>query len=176
MTFKPPIAMTVRSAQESEIDALAKIWHDGWQEAHAQILPAELARYRTRDSFKQRLRAALPSVRVAGAPGSPVGFCMVHGDELYQLYVSARGRGAGVGRALLADAEARLSAIGGNTVWLACAIGNERAAMFYQKHGWRRTGTMINQLNTPDGPFPLDVWRFEKELCPGSAAAPGASG
>jgi len=172
MTFKPSILMQVRAAQEAEIDDLAKIWHDGWQDAHARILPAQLARYRTVDSFRQRLQAALPSFRVAGSPGSPVGFCMVHGDELYQLYVSARGRGTGVGGALLVDAEARLSAMGVNTAWLACAIGNERAAMFYRKHGWERTGTMINQLDTPDGPFPLEVWRFEKDLRPALPAAP----
>ena len=78
MTLKPSIAMPVRAAQQSEIDALAKIWHDGWQDAHARILPAKLARYRTLESFRQRLQAALPSVRVAGSAGRPVGFCMVH--------------------------------------------------------------------------------------------------
>lgn len=96
---------------------------------------------------------------------------MVRGHELYQLYVSAHGRGIGVGGALLADAEERLLALGGTSVWLACAIGNERAATFYQKHGWKRTGTMISHLNTPDGPFPLEVWRIEKDLRPSSCAA-----
>ena len=48
--------------------------------------------------------------------------------------------------------------------WLACAIGNERAAKFYEKHGWSRVGNMINQLPTPDGMFPLEVWRYEKDL------------
>jgi RimJ/RimL family protein N-acetyltransferase len=49
-------------------------------------------------------------------------------------------------------------------VWLACAIGNERAARFYEKSGWRRTGTMVSQLETPNGIFPLEVWRYEKRL------------
>jgi hypothetical protein len=48
--------------------------------------------------------------------------------------------------------------------WLACAIGNERAARFYEKRGWRRAGNMINELETADGIFPLEVWRYEKRL------------
>ena len=40
-------AMDVRAAKEIEIDHLARLWYDGWQDAHARILPAELARHRT---------------------------------------------------------------------------------------------------------------------------------
>ena len=155
--------MDVRAAAEAEIGHLAKLWYDGWQDAHARILPAELARHRTLESLRQRLRAALPSIRVAGPPSQPVGFCMIKDDELYQLYVLECKRGSGVAAALLADAEAQFAANGVETAWLACAIGNERAAKFYEKHGWRRVGTMINQLETPDGPFPLEVWRYEKK-------------
>jgi hypothetical protein len=32
--------MDVRAAEESEIGHLGKIWHDGWHDAHAQIVPA----------------------------------------------------------------------------------------------------------------------------------------
>jgi ribosomal protein S18 acetylase RimI-like enzyme len=156
--------MDVRPAEEFEIDHLARIWYDGWQDAHAQILPAELKRHRTLESFRQRLQAALPNVRAAGPAGAPVGFCILKGDELYQLYVSARSRGSGVAAALIADAEDRLSERGVDAGWLACAIGNERAARFYEKQGWRRVGTMVNHLETPDGTVPLEVWRYEKSL------------
>lgn len=156
--------MVVRDAEESEIGHLAKIWYDGWHDAHAEIVPAELTRLRTLESFRDRLQAALPSVRVVGPPGEPVGFCIVQSDELYQLFVSARARGSGVAAALVADAEARLAANGVETAWLACAIGNERAARFYAKCGWRRVGIMINPAETPNGTFPLEVWRYEKRL------------
>jgi ribosomal protein S18 acetylase RimI-like enzyme len=167
--------MKTREATESELDRLADIWHDGWQDAHARILPAELARYRTRESFRRRLQTALPDTRVAGPPGQPLGFCIIKGDELYQLYVSAAARGAGVAAALLADAEERLGARGVRTAWLACAIGNERAARFYQKNGWRRVGDMTSQLPTPDGLFPLKVWRYEKNLDEASRPAVGVA-
>ncbi len=158
--------MNVRTALESEIDDLALLWFDGWRDAHAGILPPELTRLRTLESFRDRLLAALPRVRVAGAPHSPVGFCIVNDDELYQLFVARDARGSGVAAALIADAEERLAAGGISTAWLACAIGNERAARFYEKRGWRRVGTMINYAETQEGPFPLEVWRYEKSLLP----------
>ena len=156
--------MEVRAAKSGEIDHLAQLWYDGWHDSHARVVPAELTRLRTLESFRDRLYAALPKIRVVGPSGAPVGFCIVKGDELYQLFVSAQARGSGVAAALIADAEARLSASGVETAWLACAIGNERAARFYEKSGWHRAGTMVNQLETSNGAFPLEVWRYEKSL------------
>lgn len=154
----------ISTAEQAQLNQLASIWHRGWQDAHAQILPAGLARHRTLESFRLRLQEALPDVRVACCADQPVGFCIVKDEELYQLYVSPEERGSGIATALLADAEVRLGALGVETSWLACAIGNGRAARFYEKNGWCRIGNMINQLQTPDGPFPLEVWRYEKNL------------
>jgi hypothetical protein len=53
---------------------------------------------------------------------------------------------------------------GTTTGWLACAIGNDRAARFYEKTGWRRIGVMTSNLPTPAGSFALDVWRYEIAL------------
>jgi len=84
--------------------------------------------------------------------------------ELSQLFVSAEAHGSGVAAALIADAEARLAEHGVETAWLACAIGNDRAARFYEKSGWRLAGTAVNTAETSSGPFPLEVWRYEKRL------------
>jgi ribosomal protein S18 acetylase RimI-like enzyme len=154
----------VRPADETEIDHLAKLWFDGWRDAHELIVPAELARRRTLASFRDRLRDRIADVRVLGAPGAAAGFSMTKGDELYQLYVSAESRGRGVAVALIDDAEARLAERGVAVAWLACAIGNSRAARFYEKRGWRCAGTIVNELETTNGMFPLEVWRYEKEL------------
>lgn len=156
--------MDIRTPLETELDRLARIWYDGWQDAHARILPPELARHRTLESFRERLQPALASVRVAGAPEQPLGFCMTHGDEVYQIYVCAEARGTGIVAALLADAEQRIGALGIRVAWLACAIGNVRAARFYERNGWHRVGNMVSRLPTPDGEFPLEVWRYEKDL------------
>jgi ribosomal protein S18 acetylase RimI-like enzyme len=156
--------MDVRAAEAAEVDPLARVWYDGWQDAHASIVPAALTRVRTLESFRDRVREAIPDVRVVGPLGAPVGFCIVKGAELYQLFVSAGSRGSGAAATLIVDAEARLSASGVETAWLACAIGNARAARFYEKHGWCRVGTMVNRLDTSSGEFLLDVWRYEKPL------------
>jgi len=156
--------MDIRFAEAAEIGPLARLWYDGWQDAHAQILPAELARLRTLDSFAERLHKAMARVRVVGPVGEPSGFCIVKDAELYQLFVSAQARGSGVASALIADAEAILAAKGVETGWLACAIGNERAAKFYTKHGWQRMRVVTCQVDTSIGPFPLDLWRYEKRL------------
>src|SRR5882672_3051390 len=85
-----------------------------------------------------------------------------HGS--HATFAAPEAHGSGVAAALIADAEARLAARGVETAWLACAIGNTRAARFYEKSGWRRVGTVINPAETSSGPFPLEVWRYEKRL------------
>ena len=156
--------MNVRPAEEIDLEHLTIVWHDGWRDAHAEIVPPVLARLRTMDSFRDRLRAALPNVRVVGPLGAPFGFCIVREDELYQLFVAAQSRGSGAAAALIDDAEAQFSKRGIKTAWLACAIGNDRAARFYEKRGWIRTGVMVNVAETPNGPFPLETWRYEKRF------------
>jgi GNAT superfamily N-acetyltransferase len=156
--------MIVRNAQPGEIDHLAQLWYDGWQDGHAAVVPVELAKLRTLESFRERLSANLSSVRVTGPVGSPLGFNWIKGDELYQLYVSSEARGSGVAATLIDAAEEQLRSEGVRTAWLACAIGNDRAAKFYDKRGWKRTGNMINELQTQEGIFSLETWRYEKDL------------
>ena len=156
-----------RNAEDADVEAIARIWHAGWRDAHADILPEDLARHRTLERFRERARNLLADTRAVGPPGAPVAFFMLKDDELYQFYVDAGARGTGVASALIADAEARLAAQGVATAWLDCAIGNARAARFYEKSGWRRSGTVVSTLATPDSVFAVDVWRYEKELLRG---------
>jgi ribosomal protein S18 acetylase RimI-like enzyme len=157
-------ATRVRPAEAAEIDQLAALWHEVWHESHAPLLPEELARRRTLESFRNRLRDHLRGIRVVGPPGAPLGFTVVRGSELYQLFVSQASRGSGIAAALLADAESLLKARGVATAWLTCAIGNDRAARFYEKHGWYRAATFVDRVETSEGPYPLEVWRYEKSL------------
>jgi len=156
----------VRPVHHDEVDQLARLWFDGWRDAHERIVPAELTRLRTLDSFRDRLRAALWTVRAVGPRGGPIAFYMLKGEEIYQFYVSANARGTGLATTLIADAEAHLASSGVAVAWLVCAIGNHRAARFYEKSGWRRAATVLSELQTPEGAFPLEVWRYEKVLNP----------
>src|SRR5687768_6279544 len=109
---KPKLSqrMTIRSAEPLDVAPLAALWHHTWHEAHAHLVPPELTRVRTLDSFRERIAAALPHVRVVGPPGEPLGFCIVKDGELYQLFVASSARGSGAAAALLADGEQRLAA------------------------------------------------------------------
>jgi len=156
--------MQIRDAQGGEVDALARLWHDAWHDAHALIVPPGLTRIRTLEDFSTRLRAALERTRVAGTAKRPDGFCIVKGDELDHLFVASHARGLGAAAALLADAEARFATAGVELAWLACAIGNDRAARFYEKHGWRRAGVFVHHPETPDGKLTMEAWRYEKRL------------
>jgi len=161
--------MDVRRAHPDEVDHLGKLWFDAWREVHAAIVPPALTRARTLESFRARLADALDDTRVAGPHGAAVGLCVIREDELYQLFVAPSARGSDVAAALLADGEARLAARGIAIAWLACAIGNDRAARFYEKHGWRRARVMESRLDTTEGVILLNVWRYEKAVRTGQA-------
>jgi len=156
--------VNARDPHASEISALARIWHDGWHDAHAALMPEALTRARTLERFSERMETHLPQARVVGQIGAPLGFYMLEGDELSQLYVSSTARGTDAAAALIADAEMRLRERGIETAWLSCAIGNDRAARFYEKSGWIFAGTFISRLETPEGSFDVEVQRYEKRL------------
>ena len=156
--------MQVRPARLKEVDALAQLWFDGWQDAHAAVVPPALTAARTLPSFRDRLEAALDRVFVAEDGGALAGFYAVRGRELHQFFVARQARGTGLAGALLDDAEDRLRGDGVVLAFLTCAIGNERAARFYAKRGWHRAATVVDTLDTIAGPFELEVWRYEKRL------------
>jgi GNAT superfamily N-acetyltransferase len=164
MSAAAPAGPVVRDAVEADVPALATLWHDGWRDAHLSIVPPALAALRTLANFAERLTAALADVRVAGDPGAPLGFHQLKDDEVYQFYVAAAARGTGLAARLMLDAETRLAGRGVARAWLSCAVGNERAARFYEKCGWQRTATLVEPTVTSQGPFPVEVWRYEKRL------------
>jgi GNAT superfamily N-acetyltransferase len=156
--------LATRAAEPADLEALAPLWRQGWLDAHHGVVPDALVALRTPESFAQRMTAALPQVRVLGPVGAPLGFHLIKGDELNQFYLASAARGTGAAGVLMADAEMRLAEAGVTTAWLACAIGNARAARFYEKAGWTRARVETVPTETSEGPFPLEVWRYEKRL------------
>lgn len=151
-------------ATPGDAPAIASLWHSGWHDAHANLVPESLVALRTPDSFLERARKHVPATTVAKSDERLTGFTMTTGDELFQLYVADEARGTGVAAALMLEAERQFAARDVTTAWLACAIGNDRAARFYEKRGWHLVGTMADELELVDGTFSLDVWRFEKAI------------
>ena len=153
--------MQIRNATQDDISSIARMWHLGWHSGHAAIVDSDLVRLRNPESFVARTTAHLPHVHVAEVAGEIVGFFILHEDELDQFYVDLAHHGRGFAQAMMAQAEALLPP---PTAWLACTVGNDRAAAFYRKCGWANTGEVVMEFETSEGPKPVNVWRFEKTL------------
>src|SRR5258707_5931007 len=97
--------MQVRSADAVEIDHLTRLWHDGWHQTHASLVPQELTRLRTSESFRERLQAALPNVHVTRPLRAPIGFYVLKRHERSPLFLSPDGHGSGGVPARIADAQ-----------------------------------------------------------------------
>jgi len=159
------LAMQIRGARPEDVEPIAQLWYDGWQDAHADLVPMALTKLRTRDSFPPRVAKRLAQTWVAtDDAGALVGFFMLDDTELYQFYVAAAARGTGAGQILMDAAEDALRADGVAEAHLGCAIGNDRAARFYEKTGWKKAGVIADMVETTAGPFKLEVWRYEKVL------------
>ncbi len=127
-------------------------------------MPAALEALRSPDDFLRRIRRHRAQILVTGPVGAPTGFLRINGDELDQFYVAPDRIGSGFAARLMAAAEARMAAAGVRDAWLACTVGNTRAARFYARAGWVDAGVRPLAVETAEGPFTLSVWRFEKRL------------
>ncbi len=156
--------MTPRPFTPDDIPTLARLWHDGWHEAHAAHVPIDLSEMRTLDSFAARLDTMQARTRVIGPVGAPLGICAIEADELDQLFVAPEGRGTGAAAALLRDGEARLAAAGVARAHLFCLAENDVAARFYARQGWDDMGLHLMGPPATVRPFELRCIRFEKSL------------
>ena len=147
-----------------DFEGLASLWHQGWHDAHAKIVSAQMREVRTPQNFRERVEGGYRDMKVIGGIGAPKGFHILKQNELAHLYVDRHARGTGVAAELLRDAEGQIADAGFATAWLACAVGNDRAGQFYEKYGWLRKQTTVIQIETPIGSMPLEVWRYEKNL------------
>ena len=139
MSSDGPI-VTVRRACPDDAVAVAEIWQRGWRDGHLGLVPDELAALRTEASFRDRAPQRVSDTTVAVVDGAVAGFVMVVGDEVEQVYVAARHRGAGIADLLLHEAERQVRENGHRQAWLAVVAGNGRARAFYQRAGWRDEG------------------------------------
>lgn len=134
---------SIRPATDADMGPVADLWHQGWHDGHAGHVPEGLTAARTLTAFHERTpsRVADTSVAVDDA-GELLGFVMVVGDEVEQVFVAPRARGTAIATDLLAEAERQVFAAGHEEAWLAVVAGNARARRFYDKHGWRDTGDL----------------------------------
>lgn len=163
--------MELRPAVPDDMATVADIWHRAWHVAHAGHVPDGLTAARTLPSFHERTPSRVADTVVAEVDGAVVGFTMVHGDEVEQVFVDPDHHGSGVAALLLASVETQVAALGYDEAWLAVVEGNARARRFYEKHGWHDGGYLPYELTAGGEPFVAPCRRYVKRL-EGLASSP----
>ena len=157
--------MNIRPARPQDRGAIVDLWHRGWHDAHAGIVPKAVLAFRTVPHFELWLDSSPDRFHVAEGEGGVLGFVTVQGAELVKLYVSETARGTGVARSLLAHGEAELFQSGVREAVLFCTAGNARAERFYQREGWDLVATIPDTLWLPPGTpgvFIVSTHRYQK--------------
>jgi GNAT superfamily N-acetyltransferase len=154
----------VRPARAEDAPTIAEIWSVGWHDAHAGLVPDELVRIRTRESFDVRAAQRIGDTAVVTVDDEVVGFVMVAGDEVEQVYVARDRRGSGVANVVLAEGERLVRANGHDRAWLAVVDGNARARRFYERQDWTDEGLFDYQPAVESGPIAVPCRRYVKQL------------
>ena len=127
---------------------LVTLWHEGWHEAHAHLVPPEILKFRSQESFNIWLQHTDEEFFVARGDNL-AGFVSISCDEVVKLYVSKFYRGGEVARSLLVFAEQQILKSGYGSAKLFCVAGNQRAERFYLREGWSLIDTFPDRLWVP---------------------------
>jgi len=154
----------LRPGTAEDAAQVADIWHESWHLAHAGHVPDGLTAARTHAAFRERTPGRVDVTTVAEVDGRVVGFTILDGAELEQLFVTPEQRGSGVAALLLAHAEARIAETGHEVAWLAVVAGNDRARAFYAKHGWADEGDLPYPVTAGGQDFISPCRRYTKRV------------
>ena len=154
----------LRPGTAADAAPVADLWHESWHLAHAGHVPDGLTAARTRAAFRERTPGRVDVTTIAEVDGRVVGFTILDGAELEQLFVAPDQRGSGVAALLLADAEAKIARAGHRIAWLAVVEGNARARAFYAKHGWADEGDLPYPVTAGGQDFVSPCRRYAKRV------------
>jgi putative acetyltransferase len=156
---------SIRPAGDADMAAVADLWHEGWHAGHAGHVPEGLTEVRTLEAFHARTPARVSDTTVAiDDSGELLGFVMVVGDEVEQVFVGPAARGTGVAGVLLASAEDQVAAAGFDLAWLAVVAGNARARRFYEKCGWADEGDLPYEVTAGGRTWTSPCRRYVKSV------------
>ena len=143
----------IRPAVVEDVPALARVQVRAWLHAYSGFMEPEEIAARPVEVREPQWRTALtdpsdPATTVVwDQDGAVAGFATTGPardedldagtGELYAIYVDPHAQGAGVGRALHAEALARLAAAGFERAMLWTFAANDQAIAFYERLGWR---------------------------------------
>jgi ribosomal protein S18 acetylase RimI-like enzyme len=135
----------VRDAVDSDLEACIALWVEASAARDGAAVPGIAERARAKFEHTLAWLVAGEAARVDGfalttTPGSGIETDPPGAAVLGMLGVSPRAQGAGLGRRLLAAAEARLSALGFEQAVLHVLVDNTAAVALYESAGWRPLG------------------------------------
>ena len=145
--------MLLRDAREEDAEALAHLLTDF---THMATTPAQM---------QQRLARSrgIEHPILAELDGKVVGFAslrLLHylGEdapyaEISELFVMERYRCQGVGRALMAELEARARSAGASSLAVLTAVDNEAAGALYRAMGFQEFSVGLQKWLTEDRPY-----------------------
>lgn len=159
-----PSLQQIRPLNYADRGAILKMWHLGWHDAHAHLVPPAILEYRTPEYFALWLDQSADKFHVMADGDDLLGFVSIEGAEVVKLYVSAEAKGRGFARSLLGHAE-KLLALGGGRACGAslhcrqrpgteflCPRGLENIA-YVRRWALVADGRLGRQFPSPDSPF-----------------------
>lgn len=148
--------LVIRDGAVADADRIAEVHVRSWQAAYRGLIDQELLDGLSisdrADGWRRNISTPLPTIigiLVAERKGRIVGWTSfgsgreeegASDGEIYGIYAEPAEWSTGVGRALLAAAEHRITAAGYTQAYLWVLDGNERADAFYARHGWQLDG------------------------------------
>jgi GNAT superfamily N-acetyltransferase len=138
-------------AKPEDSSELIELWHAGWHDAHAHLVPKEISAYRSFVHFRTWFMECGDAFHVARNENELLGFVSINGPEVVKLYVGSAARGTGLAATLLSYAEHELFRHGVTAAELYCTAGNSRAERFYKREGWTLSRTFMDALWLPKG-------------------------
>ena len=142
--------LDIKHAADEDRQFIVNIWHQGWHDAHHDLVPKNVIAFREVEHFHVWLDECILSTFVAWSGDTLVGFHSLDQNELTKLYVRRDARGLGMARKLLIHAENLLSNQGVLVAELFCTAGNVRAQRFYERHNWKLSKTFMDELWQPE--------------------------
>ena len=161
------MTIEIRRVVEGDRGDLLRVWHRGWHDAHATLVPPDILKYRTPEYFFAWLSQSAEKFYVACNTSSLLGFVSIKDAEIVKLYVANEVRGTGVARTLLSYAETTLGNEGITVAHLFCTAGNLRAQRFYAREGWRLLETFDDNLWVPSDvatQYAVQTHHYQKSL------------
>ena len=145
-------AIELRAATPDDADAVAGYHDRCFAKTYSAELLAGTLVAPGRESTRQQLSAWFQpdsgfETQVVVVDGSPIAHFTVSGNQLAHLFIDPDHQGAGLGRHLLAQAEAVIVADGHTDLELHARVDNLAAIAFYESAGWTVTNRVIHTVD-----------------------------